>query len=349
MKNFIIYLAVFLASSIAKLYSQQTFEEQVKVISQEIERITKEEKAHLKELVEQVNSKMEQGIISREQANEEKIKLAEATADNIEKRVEAQEEKLTLLVQQKVEGRIASLDTVKRYGKSYGKGLKVVIGGKDTIQYREKRTTSQLVFALGVNNLVTNQSVANSDYRYWGSHFYELGWTYNTRIFKNDNLLHFKYGLSLQYNNLRPTDDRYFAVQGPQTLLETSAINLKDSRLRNVNLVMPLYLEFDTQPKQVKNNKDVYKIQEGFRFGFGGFAGANLKTKQILKYNDANGDRVTQKTKGDFNVNDFIYGLGAYIGYKETSFYLKYDLNPLFEDNQEKQNNISLGVRFDLN
>ena len=29
---------------------------------------------------------------------------------------------------------------------------------------------------------------------------------------------------------------------------------------------------------------------------------------------------------------------------KETSLYVKYDLNPLFKDNAVKQNNISLGV-----
>ena len=36
-------------------------------------------------------------------------------------------------------------------------------------------------------------------------------------------------------------------------------------------------------------------------------------------------------------------------GYKATSLYLKYDLNPLFENNTIDQNNISLGIRFDFN
>ncbi|MFT6749305.1 MAG: hypothetical protein ACJAQ1_001243, partial [Flavobacterium sp.] len=33
----------------------------------------------------------------------------------------------------------------------------------------------------------------------------------------------------------------------------------------------------------------------------------------------------------------------------QTSLYVKYDLNPLFKDNVAKQNNISLGLRFDFN
>ena len=349
MRNFIIYLAIFAAASVAKMNGQETFEQKAKAIAYRIEKITKEEKTFLKDQVELVNQELEKGTINREQADDKKLKLAEDVAARIEERVAIEEQKLSDLVQQKVEGRIASLDTVKRSGRTYGKGLKVVVGGKDTIQYLQKRTTSQLVFATGVNNLVTDGAVAHSDFRYWGSHFYELGWTYNTRIFKDNNLLHFKYGLSLQYNNLRPTDNRYFVENGKQTYLETASFNLKDSRLRNVNLVMPLYLEFDTSPRKMDKDKPVYRIHQGFRFGFGGFVGANLKTKQILKYENQSGYSVTEKIKTDFNVNDFVYGLGAYIGCEGTSLYVKYDLNPLFKNNMVDQNNISLGVRFDLN
>ena len=59
--------------------------------------------------------------------------------------------------------------------------------------------------------------------------------------------------------------------------------------------------------------------------------------------------KLTERIRGDFNTSNFIYGLSTYIGYKETSLYLKYDLNPLFTDNAVKQNNVSLGLRFDFN
>lgn len=53
--------------------------------------------------------------------------------------------------------------------------------------------------------------------------------------------------------------------------------------------------------------------------------------------------------KGDYNVNNFVYGLSSYIGYRELSLYFKYDLNPLFQNNLVKENNVSLGLRVDLN
>lgn len=344
MKNFIIYLSILILVSTAKMFGQETFEERAKVIASRIEKITKEEKALLKLQVEDVNKDLEKGIINREQADEKKLKLAEASASKIETRVAQEEQNLTQLVKEKVEGRIAYLDTAKTK-KSFSLAYRYK---NDTIKHSEKRTTSQFVFATGVNNLVTNNALAHSDYRYWGSHFYEIGLSYNTRILKNHNLLHFKYGMSVQYNNLRPTDNRYFVENGDQTYLETASIKLDDSRLRNVNLVVPLYLELDFSGNKNHNDKPFFQTHKSVRLGLGGFAGFNVKTKQIVKYEE-NGHDYTQKEKGNFNANDFVYGVGAYLGYKQTSLYVKYDLNPLFKNNVVDQNNISLGVRFDLN
>ena len=349
MRNLIIYLTVFLCSVVSSLYAQDTFEIRAKAIASNIEKITKEEKETLKKQVEEVNVELDKNNITKQQADEKKMQLAIASANTIENRISFEESKLSELVKEKVEGKISSLDTVKKFGRTYGKGIKVHVGAKDTIQRSEKRTTSQFVFATGVNNLVTDGMIANSNFRYLGSHFYEWGLTYNTRIVQNSNIAHIKYGLSLQYNNLRPTDNRYYETSGDQTVLQTATVYLKDSRLRNVNLVVPVHFELDFTKSKMVNDKKIFKSHEGFRLGFGGFVGVNLKTKQILEFDDTFGNSVTQRSKGNYNTNDFVYGLSSYIGFGETSLYVKYDLNPLFTDNIVNQNNISLGVRFDLN
>ena len=342
MKNFTIYLTGLLCLFLTTVFSQETFEERAKTIAAKIESITKEEKAALKLELESVNAQLENGAISKEQSEEKKMKLAEARAKSIEFRVSQVQEELKDLVQQKVDGKIKEQDSTRSFKFHFDrkKQKKSTTG--------ESRTTTQFVFAWGVNNLVTNNAVAHSEYRYWGSHFYEWGLTYNTRILKNNNLLHAKYGLSVMYNNLRPTDNRFFTTSGNQTVLTTSAIHLKDARFRNVYLVVPVHLEFDFSGKETKNDKTIFKTHQSLRIGLGGYAGANLKSKQILDY-ESDGNDVQQKTKGSFNVNDFIYGVSAYIGYKEISLYAKYDLSPLFENNLIDQNNISLGLRFDFN
>ncbi|MDI5893584.1 hypothetical protein [Flavobacterium algoritolerans] len=346
MRNFTIYLVTLLCFFASKMLGQETFEKRAKTIALKIETITKEEKAALKIEVEAINNQLINGAITREEAESKKKLLAEARAINIESRVAVEQEALKNLVQEKVDGKIKEQDSSRTYSFSFH-GKKHEHGFKDTVQ-GERRTTSQFVFATGLNNLVTDSKLEDSDYRFLGSHFYELGVTYNSRIAKNNNLLHAKYGLSLMYNNLRPTDNRNFVINGDQTNLVVNPIDIKDSRFRNVYLVAPVHIEFDFSEKKMKEDKPFYKTHQSVRFGIGGYAGINLKSKQIIKYDD-NDLKATEKTKGDFNTSNFIYGLSTYIGYKETSLYLKYDLNPLFKDNVIKQNNVSLGLRFDLN
>jgi hypothetical protein len=346
MRNFTIYLALLLCLLASKMLGQQTFEKRAKTIASRIETITKEEKAALKIEVEEVNVQLEKGTLTKEQADFKKQQLAQARATIIENKVAVAQEELKNLVQEKVDGKIKEQDSTKRYSFTFRKN-KNRDKDKDSIQ-SEKRTTSQFVLAAGLNNLITDSKLEDGDYRFLGSHFYELGVSYNSRILKNDNLLHAKYGLSLMYNNLRPTENRSFTVNGNQTDLVVNAINLKDSRFRNVYLVVPVHLEFDFSGNRDSAGKPFFRTHNSFRLGIGGYAGINLKSKQILKYDD-NNLKAIEKTRGDFNTTNFIYGLSTYIGYKETSLYLKYDLNPLFKDNAVKQNNVSLGLRFDLN
>lgn len=340
MKNLIFYLTAAICLFASKAFAQDNFETRAKKIADRIEKITKTQKDSLKIEVEKVNQDLEKGLITIDEANELKKKYANERALKIDVGVAIAQDDLKELINEKVNGKIKS---ERRFyiGIDYKRDTLKSIG--------ERRTTSQFVLAVGVNNLVTDGSVDNSDFRYWGSHFYEWGTTWNTRILKNNNLLHAKYGFSVMYNNLRPTDNRYFVADGKETSLEVFDKNLKESRMRNVYVTVPLHLEFDfTKKRTDKDGKTIFKTHDSFRLGIGGYAGLRVKSKQILKYEE---DDIKYKIrqKGDFNVNDFIYGLSAYVGYKETSLYIKYDLNPMFANNAIDQNNVSLGVRFDWN
>ncbi|BCY27386.1 hypothetical protein [Flavobacterium okayamense] len=343
-----------------------SFEEKANAIATNIENITKQEKDQLKKEVEEIEKQLNEGKISKDDADNLKMEAATKRAQNIQDKVSIQEEKLSQLVKDKVDGKV-------EFEKNNKGGTRIVFGGnsdnlgenqteinlssmkvyngkEDYIKKVSKRTTSQFVFAFGLNNLLTEgESLNDSDYRVWGSHFYEWGLTYNTRIFKNHNLLHAKYGLSLMYNNLRPTDNRYFVKNGDVTELQTGFTNFDESRFRNVYLTAPVHLEFDFTPKKTdKDGNSYFRTHKSLRLGVGGYAGVKIKSKQILKYEEDD-QKIKVKQKGDFNVNDFNYGLSAYIGYGQMSLYAKYDLNPLFKNNAVDQNNISLGLRFDFN
>lgn len=342
----------------------KTFEDRAFWISKGMKNDVREEKELLKKEIEAVDKQLIEGSITKKQAEDRKLLLAEIRAKAIEVKVSDRQKALSKLAQEEIDGNLPKGNGGKtritvggnnspksNIGENYDfafPAMKTYDGQKDKDQQQSKRTTSQFVYAIGINNLVTKGAVANSDFKYLKSRFYEWGFTFNSRIFPNHNLLHAKYGLSLMYNDLKPTDNRSFVDNGKQTDLEKNLIIRDDSRFRNVNLVVPLHLEFDFTKPKIKDGKTYFKSHDSFRFGIGGFIGANIKSKQIAKY-DIDGYETIEKTKGDFNTNDFIYGVSTYLGYKETSLYLKYDLNPLFKNNIIDQNNISLGIRFDFN
>jgi len=350
MRSFTIYLATFLCLFASKLIAQETtFEIRAKAIAEKIERITKEEKAALKLEVESVNKQLEGGSITNAQADERKLHLAESRAKSIENRVADAQAELSQLVKDKVSGKLKEHDSTARYSLYLDfpvrlEDKKRAARMRDTLR-GESRTTSQFVYSLTLSSLVNNGSPHNSNLHEFLGANYEWGFSFTTRILNNSNLLQAKYGLSLMYNNIEPTNDRYFVRNGNVTDLVESDINLDHSRLRNVYLMMPLHLEFDFGKNK---GAGVFRKQQGWRLGIGGYGGIRLKSKQVLRY-EIDGDKVESRTKGDFNVNDFNYGVSSYIGYKTMSLYVKYDLQPLFENNPVDQNNIAAGIRFDFN
>ena len=356
MQKIILYTIVIVFSFLTKVVAQEkSFEQQAKEIAKNIEIITFEEKNALKKEIEAIDFQVKEGKITLERAQELKTKIAQERANNIETKVAIEEAKLAQLVKDKVDGRIAfsNLDITNKNLKKKSINILDVSMNNDSIyknNRKEHRTTSQVVIATGFNNLVTNGAVANSDFGYLRSVFWEWGITLNTRLLQNSNILHLKYGLGFQYNMLHATDNRVFVDTGSETVLETYPIDLKDDHtyFKNVYFVVPVHLEFDFSKTEEKDGKKIFKSHQGFRFGLGGFAGVNTNSKQFIKY-ELDGKKVEQKIKADFNVNDFTYGLSTYIGYGSTSLYVKYDLNPMFKNNNIDQNNVSLGLRFDFN
>ena len=90
-----------------------------------------------------------------------------------------------------------------------------------------------------------------------------------------------------------------------------------------------------------------YSTYRKLKIGIGGYAGLNIGSMQKLKYKE-DGNRIKDKQRGGFEVSEFVYGLSGYVALGEVALYVKYDLNPLFKNQTINQNNISVGVRFDM-
>jgi len=327
--------------------SNYDYKQEITKLEEDKKYVMISEKQALKEAVLRIETQVLDDEITREEGEVLKMEAAQITAQNIENKLAIIDNKIALLERNKSYDAIAEDEegSVIKFGNVFK------IGGdnykKRKIRY-DRRTTSDFVFAFGLNNaIVEGQSLEDSSYKIGRSRFTELGIAWKTRVFENSGWLRFKYGVSFQFNGLAPTDNRTFVDQGETTTLEAFDEDLDKAKFRMDNLVVPVHFEFGPYKKIEGDGYIRYSTYRKFRLGIGGYAGVNLSTRQKLKF-DRDGNDVKEKQKSDFNTNNFIYGLSSYVAWGGTALYIKYDLNTVFKNNPVEQRNISLGLRFDM-
>ncbi|MFK8058788.1 MAG: hypothetical protein AB8B78_01740 [Polaribacter sp.] len=370
MKRILLILVLF--STTIVLSQKKIFEKEVSKISKKIEKITKTQKDSLKMKVLAIDKQLGKGEITKTTADTLKKEVASYHARRIEKLVSEQELLLQKLVQDKANGKMIVSEESESINDDNDDENTFTIGNKvfrlnigegnqkEREQRRKKKwrkknktqrsTTTQFVFAMGINNVLNDDdlnSLNNSEYQLWRSRFYEVGWTWKTRFSRRPSQLYFKYGVSFLWNNLRLEGNRIHVKNGNTTEIQTFGNQLSDSRLRHVQMNFPVHLEWDFSRNRTYDDGFVRdRTNKSVRLGIGGFIGFKLGTRQYLEYKDANNVSVEEVQFDNFNMNTVNYGLSAYLGYRSTSFYVKYDLNPLFKNTQTR--NISMGIRLDL-
>ncbi|MFG6686563.1 hypothetical protein ACGK9U_08280 [Mariniflexile sp. HNIBRBA6329] len=316
------------------------------------EQIQNEEREFLKVEVEAINKRLENGQITNEEAEILKKEAAKKRALNIENRVAIIDNKIALLERNDDGYQTSSDENSSEIGVSIGGDAGSFAGFKIKKDNKPKkydlRTTSDFVLAFGLNNaIIEGEKLDDSPYKFGGSRFFEIGWAWKTRVFKESNFMRLKYGYSFQINGLKPMDNQYFVQNGSETTLKEFPLDLKKAKLSVSNLVFPVHFEFGPSKKIDKDTYFRYLTDNQFKIGIGGYGGFNIGSRQKLKY-ELDGDREKEKQKQSFNTSKLVYGLSGYIAFDDVALYVKYDLSPIFKDQTIKQNNISLGLRFDM-
>jgi len=345
MKTIIVTLSLFIFSF--AMQEMQAQNDSIPIKTERMEKlkqkIIEEEKEGLKIDLERIQMRLDNNSITSEEADKLKREAAEKHAFNIENKIAILENKTAL--EERNKNTYSSIELLGN-GKIVNISVNYEDGEKDRVY--DRRTTSDLVLAAGFNNVLTDEnSLDNSDFKIGGSRFFEIGWAWKTRVFQNTNWLRVKYGVSFQFNGLKPTDNRYFVENGDFTQLEKFEYDLDKSKFRSDNLVFPVHFEFGPSKKTEGADYLRYSTKSQFKIGIGGYAGFNIGERQKLKYT-VDGDKKKDKLKGNYNTNDFVYGLSSYVSLGGTALYVKYDLNPLFKDPNIEMRNISLGLRFDI-
>ncbi len=310
------------------------------------EQIINEEKDALKIEVEAINERLDNEEINQTEADKLKGEAAEKHALNIENRIAIVDNKIALFKRNKSDLTI-SIEKNKVVFEVFDDGEFISVSVNKKKKY-DRRTTSRMVMAFGLNNLITEgESFNDTDIKIGESRFFELGWAWKTRVFKESNWLRLKYGFSFSWDGLKPMDNQYYVDIGEETVLQVHPQNLDKAKLRVDKLIFPVHFEFGPSKKKEYTDYFRYSTYRQFKAGIGGFAGFKMSSRQKLKYKE-DGSNKKEKIKASYNTNNVVYGLSGYIGWGWTALYVRYEINPLFKDNPVDQHNISLGLRFDM-
>lgn len=347
-------VALFAQNVMAQDENQQEKQDQIEYLKAKRERTIENEKNGLKNRVAYINSQLADDIITATEAEVLKKEAAENAALNIENETSIIDNQIALVERNGKVDNDFGTQILIGMGQDDGDGKKVygVTVNDGKVGNKKKRNTgteSNPIVTFGVNTAVVDREGLGEDFSLSGGYI-GLGWDWTTALSRETNFWRVRYGLEFQFNKLRLKDNLAFAEVGDQTITQDFPTKLENAaKFRQTNLVLPLHFEFGGKKKRVYGQgRDAHHTANHLTIGLGGYAGINLSNVQKLEF-EVDGDKVKQKTRGDFNTNDFVYGLSAYIGLRGTALYAKYDLSPTFKDNPVDQRNLSLGLRFFLN
>lgn len=332
----------------------QKAKDKLKVLEDMKITVRNEERAFLKSEVEAINKRLENGEITVSESEVLKNEAARKRALNIENRLAIIDNEILLLRRNGLEDENSDSGYTFRIGSdkdTESSDSFIYIGAKSQDKPRryDRRTTSNIVFAIGFNNaIIEGENLDDSPYKLGGSGFVELGYAWKTRVFKNSNALRIKYGASLQWNKLDIKDNQFLVNTNGVISLEPFEANANKVKFRTTNLVFPIHFEFGPSKKIERDTYFRYSTRKQFKFGIGAYGGFNLGTLQKIKFENDRGDNVKDKFKNSYHTSDLIYGISSYVAFGGTAVYVKYDLNPIFKDQATDQNNISVGLRFDM-
>lgn len=324
MHRIILYITVLVCSFLTKIYGQESegFESKIKSISDTVTEFVTTEKQNLKRATDSINLLVQPNKLSLVEAEKLKIELSQQSEAIIAKRIANEQEKVTALVQQTVDEQL-------------GKEIKEE---SSSIKRTQNKTYGSTNWKIGKSNLLGGSESNGMDL--------SVGVVLKTRLLEDYTKLYLTYGLDYNTNWFFLKSNKYFVVNGEQTLFQEYEGNLlESSNFMNSYLRIPIGLELDFSKNAIVNDEDVIRYNRSFRVGVGAFIGYNVDSKQTLNYYE-DGRRIQRTKRADWNVNGWQYGISSYVMYKNIGLYVDYSLNPVFRNNPENQNVISFGIIF---
>lgn len=193
---------------------------------------------------------------------------------------------------------------------------------------------------IGVNFFINNPSKLNL--KLLGSTAVNVYYAHKFRL--GESNLYFNAGVGLGLENYKFSKNLIFEENRDSLtvfsdpLADADSVDYIKSKLSLNYVDVPFEFQFKSS-----DNSDAFTFALGAKIGV--LFDAHTKRKVKIDNNP-----VKYKTKGDFNLNHFRYGLTARMGLTSFNLFAYYGLNSFFRSGEgPKMNTMILGVNFSLN
>lgn len=189
---------------------------------------------------------------------------------------------------------------------------------------------------LGLNGWQNNNSASPNqltELRSGRSRYVALSFRKNATLLNTEKVdIALSLGPEIAWYNFMLQNDNIVTTVGNQVAFLEGDERLSKSKLVMPYLNLPILLNFGFEDSQ-------------FQIGLGGYVGYRFGGYSKIK--DANGNKT--RLKDSYGMNDLFYGLTGELGRRRgLKLFVRYDLNPMFKENQINANQLqawSVGVR----
>ena len=231
-------------------------------------------------------------------------------------------------------------------------------GESDRIEYRlrkrnkQVRTEGQGDFHFGWNNMFSGNALVKNEageLRPWQSKVFTAGGAGKTRVGNDNSKFYIRYGLQFNWHHFRLKGDNMItkitlpdgAGFVPAQDVNANITNVAFSSYNATYIDAPVMLILDFSKRGMDN---------AFNFGVGGYGGVRIAQKRNLIYDDFNNDPIKERTRNNFYMNTWRYGVLAQIGFDVFKITGKYDLSEFFRTDKATPNyniaSIAFGFSF---
>ncbi|HLW42447.1 MAG TPA: hypothetical protein VKY82_08785 [Flavobacterium sp.] len=308
--------------------TETEFTRRVNDISYDIDVIIKTNKDKLKEALNEIERQVENNELTKEEADKLRNEKAEFYAQKIEEETALQESRIKKLINNKIEDNINFSTDMSAYQK----------------QLIEKKVLFVAEYIFGHSIMLIDNKFNNDYYKSSALTSFGVSLGAKTRIGEETSRIFWKSGLEINLHVIQVKNNKTIDDVDNQTVLIEMPFKLDKSTLTFSDIRWSNYLEYDfSKKKHDEFGNPIIKSHQSFYVGIGGYIGIAPNTSKTLTY-IKDGEKYRESTWSRFNSERFMYGVGAYVGYKAFSIRASYNLNNTFKKSFADQNmfNVSL-------